>query len=140
MEDGDREENPYEDAERRVARARNEERAEAERRVAEARIEMDRRLAEMDRRNGRDGTARAPSAEGFPAWPSAQNPNLSDLALSSWPSLPSRPQTPRRTATNIDYLAVDCPARAPVVLLSYRWFPLPTVRVRSLLSPSTSPR
>ncbi len=50
MEDGDEEENPYEDAERRVAEARSEERAEAERRVAEARIEMDRRLAEMDRR------------------------------------------------------------------------------------------
>ena len=31
---------------------------------------------------------------GFPhSWPAAQNPILSDLALSSWPSLPSRPQT-----------------------------------------------
>jgi hypothetical protein len=51
---GDEEENPYEEAERRVAEARNEERIEADRRVAEARneerTESERRLAVLKRR------------------------------------------------------------------------------------------
>jgi TATA-binding protein-associated factor Taf7 len=41
---GDEEENPYEEAERRVAEARNEERAESERRLAVLR----RRVAELE--------------------------------------------------------------------------------------------
>jgi hypothetical protein len=46
----DSEANLYEVAEQRVAEARNEERTEAERRVADAHIAMDRRMAEMERR------------------------------------------------------------------------------------------
>jgi hypothetical protein len=42
---GDEEENPYEEAERRVVETRNEERAESERRLAEERIGADRRVA-----------------------------------------------------------------------------------------------
>ena len=56
---GDEEKNPYDDAERRLAEARDEARIETERRVAEARnealnearIEMERRMAaEIERR------------------------------------------------------------------------------------------
>ncbi|EAQ85494.1 predicted protein [Chaetomium globosum CBS 148.51] len=47
---GDEEENLYEEAERRVAEARDKERIEADRRVAEARAESERQLAVLKRR------------------------------------------------------------------------------------------
>ncbi|KAK3309443.1 uncharacterized protein B0T15DRAFT_545205 [Chaetomium strumarium] len=45
---GDKEENPYEEAERRVVEVRNKERLESERRLAEEWIKADRRLAEVE--------------------------------------------------------------------------------------------
>ena len=78
MERGDEGENPYEDAERRMAEVRNEERVESERRVAEARnealnktrIEMDRRMAEMERRMAAEKERHpCPPAKALAKWP-----------------------------------------------------------------------